>query len=129
MTNDLKRFIIRISGITTVILLTGWLVFSLFIPQFYLRVFPLLLGLFIFTSIIIHAYRLKVREKSLSKFFRNNILITFFKITLFTVFTVVYIANNTENALAFVIVLFILYMIFTFIEVLEINKIAKNPKN
>lgn len=125
MTNDLKRFIAKTFGISAAIVLLGWLVFSLFIPQYYLPVFPYLLIFFLLVAILVHAYQLKLAKKDVGKFARSNMLITFFKLMLYSVFAIVYIANDKEHAFAFVIALFILYVVFSFVEVTEITRISK----
>lgn len=125
MTTDLKRFIAKTFGISAALVLLGWLVFSLFIPQYYLPVFPYLLIFFLLVAILVHAYQLKLAKKDVGKFARSNMLITFFKLMLYSVFAIVYIANDKEHAFAFVIALFILYVVFSFVEVTEITRISK----
>ncbi len=125
MTTDLKRFIAKTFGISAALVLLGWLVFSLFIPQYYLPVFPYLLIFFLLVAILVHAYQLKLAQKDVGKFARSNMLITFFKLMLYSVFAIVYIANDKEHAFAFVIALFILYVVFSFVEVTEITRISK----
>lgn len=129
MTNDLKKFIVKTIVISAVIALIGWLAFSLFIPQYYLPIFPYTLGFFYIVAIAVHAYQLKLAKKNMAKFTRSTMLITFFKLVIYSIFAVAYIANDSENALAFVIGLMLLYFIFSFIEVTEINKFTKNMRN
>jgi hypothetical protein len=54
-------------------------------------------------------------------------LITFFKLILYSVVAVVYMAIDSENAIVFVVSLMLLYLIFTFVEVAEITR-AQNSK-
>jgi len=122
---DFKRFIIKILGASTAIALTGWLVFSLFIPEYYLPILPFLLGFFLIVTILVHAYQLKLAKKDIAKFARNNMLLTFFKLVLYSVFAFVYIAKDSDNALVFVICLMVLYLSFTVLEVSELTRIAK----
>lgn len=125
MNADLKRFIAKTVVLSAVIALIGWLVFSLFIPQYYLPIFPYALVFFLIIAIAVHAYQLRLARTNMAKFTRSNMLVTFFKLVVYSVFTVVYIANDSENALAFVIALFFLYLVFSFVEVSEITRIAK----
>lgn len=125
MNADLKRFIAKTVVLSAVIALIGWLVFSLFIPQYYLPIFPYALVFFLIIAVAVHAYQLRLARTNMAKFTRSNMLVTFFKLVVYSVFTVVYIANDSENALAFVIALFFLYLVFSFVEVSEITRIAK----
>ncbi|MBT3383725.1 MAG: hypothetical protein HN778_03705 [Prolixibacteraceae bacterium] len=124
----MKRFIVKIIGVSLAITLIGWLVFSLFIPEYYIPILPFLLAFFLLVNIVIHLFQLRQAKKDLAKFTRSNMLLTFFKLVLYSVFAFVYIANDTENALVFVICLMLLYIIFTFIEVTELSRITRGTK-
>ncbi|MCG6188167.1 hypothetical protein [Maribellus maritimus] len=125
MNTSLNRFIAKILALSTAIVLVGWLAFSLFIPQYYLSIFPYALVFFLIVAIAVHTYQLKLAKKDIGKFTRSTMLITFFKLIVYSVFAVVYIANDPENALVFVIALFFLYLVFSFVEVSEITRISK----
>ena len=121
----MKAFIVKLTGITLTIALIGWLVFSLAFPEYYLPVLPFLLLFFYLATMGIHAYQLKMAKKDIGKFTRSNMLVTFFKLVLYSVVAVVYIAIDKENAIPFVVCLMLLYLIYTFFEVTEITKITK----
>ena len=122
----MKQFIINIIIISTALVLIGWLIFSKFIPQYYLPVFPFLLLFFVVSSLMIHAYQIHLAKKDLSKFTRSNMLITFFKLFLYSAFAIVYIAVDTSNAKVFVICFVLLYLIFTVFEVTSLVSITSN---
>lgn len=122
----MKPFIVKLTGITLAIAVIGWLVFSLAFPEYYLPVLPFLLLFFYLATMGIHAYQLKMAQKDIGKFTRSNMLVTFFKLVLYSVVAVVYIAIDKENAIPFVICLMLLYLIYTFFEVTEITKITKS---
>lgn len=124
----MKSFIIKLTAISFALALIAWLVFSLFSPEYYLPVLPFLLLFFYATTIFIHAYQLSLRKKDIGKFARSNMLITFFKLIIYSVVAVIYIAIDKENAIVFVICLMLLYLIFTFIEVSESSKISRSAK-
>ncbi|WP_346862578.1 hypothetical protein [uncultured Draconibacterium sp.] len=124
----MKSFIIKLTVITLGIALIGWLVFSFLFPQYYLPVLPFLLIFFYATTLLIHAYQLVLAKKDIGKFARSNMLITFFKLILYSVVTVIYIAFDKENAIVFVVCLMLLYLVFTFVEVNEITKISRSNK-
>ncbi|WP_167616551.1 hypothetical protein [Maribellus sediminis] len=124
----MKSFIAKLTVITLAIVLVGWLVFAMFVPEYYLPVFPFLLAFFYLVTIGIHAYQLNVAKKDIGKFARSNMLTTFIKLMMYSIIAVVYIAIDRENAVAFVIVLMALYLIFTFFEVSSLTRITKSKK-
>jgi hypothetical protein len=124
----MKRFIINITGISVALTLIGWLIFSLYIPEFYLPVLPFLLLFFMATSILIHNYQLQLAKKDVAKFTRSNMLITFFRLILYSAVVIIYIAFDTKNAKIFVVFFMILYLIFTIFEVFSLIKTTTNGK-
>jgi hypothetical protein len=121
----MKQFIIIILLISTALALVGWFVFSQFIPQYYLPVFPFLLLFFAVSSVIIHAYQHRLAKNDSGKFIRSTMLVTFFKLFLYSAFAIAYIAVDTQNAKIFVIVLVLLYLVFTTFEVTSSLRITK----
>lgn len=121
----MKQFILKLAVITTGLALIGWLVFSQFLPHYYLPVLPFLLLFFFVVTLSIHAYQLSLAKKDLGKFTRSNMLITFFKLVLYSIVAIAYIAFDPANALVFIICLMLLYLIFTFVEVVEITKAVR----
>ncbi|MFV0266566.1 MAG: hypothetical protein ACK5HT_05460 [Draconibacterium sp.] len=125
----MKSFITKLTVLTLAIALIGWLVFSLFLPEYYLPVFPFLLGFFFVVTLAIHAYQLKIAQKDIGKFARSNMLITFFKLMTYSVLAVIYIALDRENAIQFVVGLMFLYLVYSFFEVRNLTRISKEKKN
>jgi hypothetical protein len=125
----MKRFIIKIAAISAVLALIGWLLFSQFIPQYYLPVFPFLLLFFVVVSISVHAFQLNQAKKDLAKFTRNNMLITFFKLIFYLTVVITYFAIDAKNAKVFAICFMLLYLIFTVIEVTSLIKDTSGNKN
>ncbi|NQU54365.1 MAG: hypothetical protein HQ522_17710 [Bacteroidetes bacterium] len=122
---SIKKFILKLAGITIGIALLGWLAFSFFLTEYYLPVLPFLLLFFFVITILIHAYQINLAKKDIGKFARSNMLITFFKLILYSIVAVIYIAFDTENAIVFVICLMLLYLVYTFVEVSEISGTVK----
>lgn len=121
----MKSFITKVLVAGATLVLIGWLVFTLFLPEYYLPVLPYTLLFFVVITIVVHAWQLNLAKKDMARFARFSMLITFFKLLIYTVFAVVYIANNTENVITFVIVLMVLYIVFTFLEVRELMRVTK----
>lgn len=124
----MKSFLIKLTVITLGLALIGGLVFSLFLPEYYLPVLPFLLLFFFVVTISIHAYQLSLAKKDIGKFARSNMLITFFKLVIYSVVAIVYIAVDKENAIPFVICLMLFYLVFTFLEVSESSKLVRSKK-
>jgi len=121
----MKQFIVKILGVSVVMTLIGWLVFSRFLPHYYLPVFPYTLIFFLIFTILVHALQLRVAKKDFGSFMRTNMLATMIKLIIYSVFAVVYIVNDRENALTFVICLVIIYTVFSFIEVTELSNLSR----
>jgi len=125
----MKKFLVKITLTALALALIGWLVFALFLPEYYLPIMPVLLIFFVVVNILVHAYQLRLAKKDMAKFALRSMLVTFFKLAVYSVFAVVYIALNPENAIPFVICLMIFYIVFSFIEVKELSTISNNkPK-
>ena len=122
----MKQFIVIITIISATVALIGWLVFSKFIPQYYIPIFPFLLIFFAVASVLVHAYQLHLAKKDMGKFTRSNMIITFLKLFLYSAFAVIYIAVDTKNAKVFVICFALLYIIYTVSEVLSLTGIGKS---
>ncbi|MCD6354626.1 MAG: hypothetical protein J7L95_03665, partial [Prolixibacteraceae bacterium] len=76
----------------------------------------------------VHAFQLNLAKKDMAKFTRNNMLVTFFKLVVYSVFAVTYIAFDPGNALVFVICLMLLYIVFTVVEIIELTRISRKKK-
>ena len=87
-----------------------------------------ILGFFFVVTILIHWVQLKLTEKSIAKFARIHMLITFFKLVLYSVVAIIYIAIDSANALPFVICLMLLYLTYTFFEVVETTRISRSDQ-
>lgn len=121
----MKSFIVKLSALTLGLALVGGLVFFFLLPEFYLPVMPALLLFFYIATLLIHAYQLRLAKKDIGKFARSNMLVTFFKLILFSTIAIIYIALDKENAIPFVICLMFLYLVYTFVEVAESSKVSK----
>jgi hypothetical protein len=125
----MRIFLKKIALISAALALIGWLVFSQFIPQYYLPVLPFLLLFFIVVSVAVHAFQLQQAKKNMAKFARNNMLVTFFKLFFYLTVAISYFAYDSKNAMVFVICFMLLYLIFTFLEVTSLVKETSGNKN
>lgn len=124
----MKQFIIKLAGVSVAIVLIAGVVFLWFLPQYYLPVLPFLLLFFISVTISIHAWQLQMAKKDIGKFARSNMLITFFRLVLYSIIAIAYIAYDSANAIVFVICLMLLYLVFSFVEVSSSIQILKSNK-
>ncbi len=124
----MKQFISGIAIISLLLTLIGWLIFSQFIPGYYLPVLPFLLVFFIVISISVHAFQLQQANNNMAKFARNNMLVTFFKLILYSVVAVIYFAFDSKNASVFFICFMLFYLIFTVFEVTSLVRVTSANK-
>jgi len=122
----MKSFIIKLTVLTLVVALAGWLLFALVFPEYYLHILPFLLLFFYLVSLGIHAFLFSQAKKDVGKFTRSSMLVTIFKLFLYTTVAVVYVALNKEDAFPFVICMLLLYVVYTFFEVREIAIAARS---
>ncbi len=121
----MKNFILKLTAATIGIASFAALVFLIFLREYYIPVLPFLLLFFFVVTLLVHAYQLKLAKKDIGKFARSNMLITFFKLIVYSIFAVVYIAIDSSNAIVFVICLALIYLVFSFLEVSELSRISR----
>jgi len=124
----MKQFITGIAIISLLLTLIGWLIFSQFIPGYYLPVLPFLLVFFIVISISVHAFQLQQANNNMAKFARNNMLVTFLKLILYSAVAVIYFAFDSKNASVFFICFMLFYLIFTVFEVTSLVRVTSANK-
>jgi len=90
--------------------------------------FPFILLFFALTSIATHGFQLHLLKKEFAKFARNNMLVTFAKLVVYSIFAIVCIATDPENAKSLVVVIMMFYAIFTTIEIISLIEITKKQK-
>jgi hypothetical protein len=129
MYRETIRFIHRILFLTALVAIAGILVFSLLLKEFYLPVFPLLLGFFCVLNILVHWLLVYSSERKKVKFETAHMLSFFIKFFGYIVFALIYLKNNKENFKIFVAVLFILYIIYTSFEIRAIILYLKRSSN
>ena len=124
----MKKYFQNLLIVVFIIALISWLLFSKFIPQYYLPVFPLLILFFVVVSVSIHAYQLRLAKKDSGKFTRSIMIITFLKLIIYSAVAILYIAIDKGNAKIFVVCFMSLYAVFTVFEVFSLLGITSNHK-
>jgi hypothetical protein len=74
---------------------------------------------------LVHAYLLKVAEKSGVRFTSQYTAISFLKMFLYLIVAVAYVALYQENIKPFILVFLILYLVYTIFEVGEYLKVVR----
>ncbi len=121
----MKNVILKLTAASIGIALIAGLLFFFFFREYYIPVLPFILVFFYVVTLLVHAYQLKLAKTDIGKFARINMLITFFKLVIYSIFAVVYIAIDSGNAIPFVICLFVIYSVFSFLEVSELSRISR----
>jgi hypothetical protein len=129
MYHEIKGFISRSLIITLLVAVTGLLVFRLLLKEYYLSIFPLLLGFFCVLNIVVHSLLVYASEKKSLKFETAYMISFFVKFFGYILFTLLYIKNHRENFKIFIAVLFTLYVIYTSFEIKSIISYLKRSSN
>ena len=124
----MKKYIQNLLVLLLVIVLISWLIFSKFVPQYYLPIFPFIVLFYLLVSVSIHVYQLRLATKDVGKFTRSIMLITFLKLFLYSAVAIIFIAIDRENAKIFVACFMSLYVVFTIFEVFSLLGITSNQK-
>jgi len=122
--------IIKKTAITTFILLLGGIfLFNNGLSNYYLPIFPWMLGGFLFLTYGVHFFLIKSSKDQDPKKFNNIYMMTFtIKMVCYLVFIFIYLLNHKENRITFIIAFAILYFIFTSLEISSILSHIKKQK-
>ncbi len=124
----MKKYIQNLFIVVFVIALFSWLIFSKFLPQYYLPVFPLIVLFYAVISVSIYSYQLRLASKDTGKFARSVMMVTFLKLILYSAVAILFIVIDKENAKIFVVCFMSLYVVFTVFEVFSLLKINTSNK-
>ena len=128
MNSEFKMFIIKTTAAALILFVFGWIVFTFFVPDKYIAVLPWMLFIFLTITLITFLFQLLVAKKDMARFSRISVLVSFFRLVLYSAFAFIYLAKRPENAAVFVVCLVIFYLVFTYLEVAELTRISKNLK-
>lgn len=125
----MKKFIIKSTFLTIIILMVGAIVYTTIFKPFYLSILPLVLIFFYTVTNLVHAYLLMIAAKSDSRFTSKYMATSFMKMFFYLVVAIAYIISNKENAKIFLFNFLLLYVIFTIFEVIEFSKVVRQKNN
>ena len=129
MYHEIKSFVVRSLIITGLVAITGIVVFSYILYDYYLSIFPVLLGFFCLLNMLVHCMLVITSQKKSLKFETAYMISFFIKFLGYILFTLLYLRNHKENFKVFVAVLFILYIIYTTFEIKSIISYLKRSSN
>ncbi len=125
MSREFKRFTVRIFIASIVLVVFGWVIFRFFVPEQYIPVLPWMLAFFALVTIVSHGFQLRMAKKDMAKFARYSMLVSLFRLVLYSLFAIIFLAGNTENTAVFVVGLVVTYLVFTFLEVIDLARITR----
>lgn len=125
MSREFKRFTVRIFIASIVLVVFGWVIFRFFVPEQYIPVLPWMLAFFALVTIVSHGFQLRMAKKDMAKFARYSMLVSLFRLVLYSLFAIIFLAGNTENIAVFVVGLVVTYLVFTFLEVIDLARITR----
>ncbi|RIH62944.1 hypothetical protein D1164_22275 [Mariniphaga sediminis] len=126
MNRELRQFITRIFIASIVLAAAGAGIFAFVVPQHYLPVLPWMLGFFALITILLHGYQLRLAKKDVARFTRSSMLVSLFRLMLYSIFAIVYMVVDSTEVAAFVVSLVVIYIVFTFIEVADLSRISRS---
>lgn len=126
-----NSFLVKIAVLTVVIIGISYFLFTDILKDYYLPVFPWLLGFFVVVTSLVHYFHLKAQDSTGSVFARYAIGINGAKIFLYLIFILIQIFLFRDTAVIFLFGFFICYVIFNVFEVALYQKvmIAKRREN
>jgi hypothetical protein len=114
-----KRFSHFLLGLIILSLIIGAIAYWLFtslLADYYLPVFPWMLGLFFVVSLVVHFFHLKAQEAEAKKFPRYSMAVNGLKIFLYMMVVIAYVFLQRDTAVPFLFGFFALYVVFSVYE-------------
>lgn len=125
MNSHLKKFIVRGLIISLILLITGTVLFTTVLNDFFNVSHPLLLIVIFFTTVIFHRYLISHAEKDTRKFPAKFLGVSGIKMGFYLIIIIVYSILQREHAVSFLLCFIVLYLIFSVFEVISIVNYIK----
>ncbi len=127
MIRRFKFFLLKIAIASAFLVIAGLILFLYFVPGLYLPVLPWMVAFFALVTLVTFGYQLWLTKRNMGQFTRHSMLISLFRLFIYSFFAIIYLASNQENLAVFVVCLVLVYVVFTFLEVAELARISKEP--
>jgi hypothetical protein len=121
----MKQFLIKSTILTLIICIIGVLCYSSIFKSYYLPILPAVVLFYFLVTNLVHAYLLKIADKSGARFTSQYTAISFLKMFIYLALAIIFVILDQGNAKSFIVAFLILYVIYTVFEVLEILKVVK----
>jgi hypothetical protein len=124
----MKQFIIKSTALTFIVFIMGVVVYTTVLKTYYFAALPFVLFFFYLVTNLVHAYLLKIANKTSSKFTSQYMAISYIKMFFYLAVAIVFVILNRENAKVFIANFLVFYIIYTVFEVSEFLKKIKQTK-
>lgn len=124
----MKQFIIKSTALTFIVFILGVVVYTTVLKTYYFAALPFVLFFFYLVTNLVHAYLLKIADKTSSKFTSQYMAISYIKMFFYLAVAIVFVILNRENAKVFIANFLVFYVIYTVFEVSEFLKKIKQTK-
>lgn len=121
----MKNFLLKSTVLTIIIFLLGTIAYSFFLDTYFLKIVPLAVIFFYAVTNLVHAYLLRIADKSGSRFTSQYMAVSFLKMFLYIFVAIGYVAFNRDEAKIFLINFLLLYIVYTTFEVIEFSKVVR----
>ncbi len=122
MAGNVIRFLYRLSVLTAILAMAGFVVFRYVIPGMYAPVYPVVLLIVFLFTFITHALQLYLGSGNFTRFARIHMVMTLLRLMLYSVIIVLYLLYNRENLALFLSVVGVLYIVYTAFAVRELTE-------
>lgn len=126
-------FLYKIALLTLLIAGVSFFLFNGFLKDYYLPVFPWLLGFFVVVTSLVHFFHLKAQDSRDNVFARYAIGINGAKVFLYLIFILIQVFLYRDTAVIFLFGFFVCYILFNVFEVIiyqqvmRANKASRSP--
>lgn len=121
----MKPFLIKSTLLTLLIFLIGAVLYATILKSYYFSLLPLVVLFFFVVTNLVHAYFLKIADKSNTRFTSKYMAVNYIKMFFYIVVAIIFVVINREFAKVFVANFLVLYIVYTIFEVNEILKKIK----
>jgi membrane protease YdiL (CAAX protease family) len=116
----LRRFLIKLTIVTLVMVFLSIIVFLTFLRPYYFVFYPVLFVFILGVTLLTYAFLNKRARQDFGKFIRATMVVTVLRLLVYITVTVLYAVIIKEKLVEFVIALGIFYLIFTSLEVYDL---------
>ena len=125
MLNEIKSYGIRSLLIAVLTAIFSYFLFSTKLSEYYLPVFPILLGVFFIVYLLTHVILITTHERNKKRFVPAFMITFAIKFFLILGILLIYFFFDRKNIINFTVGLFLLYLIFTIFQVFSLIRYVR----